>query len=114
MADAPAAAPQKMLAELNVSKDLQDNAKMMWILSGVLSFWGPIIFGYIVKKEGQAESAWYQDQVKKCWIVAIVSFVGSWCGIGWLFGIYLGYLGMQQIGEGKDPHVMIVSKGFQG
>lgn len=106
---------QKSLEAIGVSKDLQDNAKLMWILSGVLSIWGPIIFGYIVKKEGQDESAWYQDQVKKCWILAIISFVGSWCFLGWLFAIYLGFLGMQQIGEGKDPKVMIVSgNGFEG
>jgi hypothetical protein len=107
---------QKSLESIGVSKELAENAKLMWIISGVLSIWGPVIFGYIVKKEGQAESAWYQDQVKKAWILAIISLVGSWfCGLGWFFAIYLGYLGMKQIGEGKDPHVMIVSKdGFQG
>ncbi len=113
--NAPAApADQKSLEQIGVSKDLAENAKLMWILSGVFSIWGPIIFGYIVKKEGQETNAWYQDQIKKCWILAIISFVGSWCFVGWLFAIYLGFLGMKQIGEGKDPHVMIVSKGFQG
>ncbi|MCA8919058.1 MAG: hypothetical protein KDB68_10455 [Planctomycetes bacterium] len=112
--NAPAVVEQQSLDAIGVSKELAENAKLMWILSGVLSFWGPVIFGYIVKKEGQQESAWYQDQIKKCWMVAIISFIGSWCGIGWLFGIYLGFLGMSQIGEGKDPNVMLVApKGFQ-
>lgn len=110
----PAPEGQKTLEQLGVSKDLADNAKLMWILSGVLSIWGPIIFGYLVKKEGQDQSAWYQDQIKKCWILAIVSLVGSFCLVGWLFAIYLGYIGMTQIGDGKDPHVMIVAgNGYQ-
>ena len=117
--NAPAPAPdaggeQKSLESLGVSSELADNAKLMWILSGVLTIWGPIIFGYIVKKEGQEESAWYKDQIGKCWKLAIISFIGSWCGIGWLFGIYLGYVGMNQIGAGKDPQVMLITKGFQG
>ena len=112
--NAPAAANQQSLDQLGVSKDLAENAKLMWILSGALSIWGPIIFGYIVKKEGQQESKWYQDQIKKCWILAIISFVGSWCFVGWLFAIYLGFLGMKACGEGKDPVVMLVSpKGYQ-
>ena len=113
MADAPAVTEQKTLEQLGVSKDLAENAKLMWIVSGIASIWGPILWGFVIKKEGQDTSEWYKAQIKACWIVAIISFVGSWCGIGWLFGIYLGFLGFSQIGAGKDPNVMIVApKGF--
>ncbi|HRJ79466.1 hypothetical protein EDM80_02545 [bacterium] len=114
MADAPAAVEQKTLESLGVSKDIAENAKLMWIVSGIFSIWGPILFGYVIKKEGQDQSEWYKAQVKACWIIAIISFIGYYCFFGWLFGIYLGWLGFSQIGAGKDPHVMIVAKdGFK-
>jgi hypothetical protein len=115
MADAPAAVEQKTLESLGVSNDLRDNAKLMWIVSGVASFWGPLIFGYVLKKEGQETNAWYQDQVKKCWMLAIASIIGMClCYLPWFFTVYLGFLGFSQIGAGKDPHVMLISKdGFK-
>lgn len=114
--NAPAPAEQKTLESLGVSQELADNAKLMWIVSGIFTLWGPIIFGYILKKEGQDESEWYQAQVKACWITAIIGFLGAYiCGIGWLLSAFMGWKGFSQIGEGKDPHVMIVAKdGFQG
>jgi hypothetical protein len=106
---------QKSLDEMGVPKELAEHAKLMWILSGVISILGPLIFGYLVKKEGQDQNPWFQDQVRKCWLVAIIAFIGYWCIVGWVFAIILGYMGMDQIGRGKDPHVLIVSpKGFQG
>jgi hypothetical protein len=115
MADAPAAVEQKTLEQLGVSKDLAENAKLMWIVSGIFTIWGPIVFGYIIKKEGQETNAWYQAQIKACWITAIIGFIGgAICGLPWLLSLYMGWLGFSQIGAGKDPHVLLVApKGFQ-
>ena len=48
MADAPAAVEQKTLESLGVSKDLAVNAKLMWIVSGIATFWGPVLWGFVI------------------------------------------------------------------
>jgi uncharacterized membrane protein len=107
---------QKSLESLGISKDLADNAKLMWLITAIASIFGPIIFGYLVKKEGQDDSPWYQDQIKKNWFLAIGGIVLTTvtCGIGWIVVLIIGIMAFMQIGEGKDPHVFIISpKGFQ-
>ncbi len=111
MADAaPPAKPEgKSLESLGVSKELQDQAKMMYLVSMFLGFWGPILFGFVIKKPGQDESAWYKWQIRNCWFV----FIGG-C-LCWIPGLYLGWLGFKQIGEGKDPILPFAApEGFKG
>jgi uncharacterized membrane protein len=107
---------QKTLDSLGISKELADNAKLMWLITAIASIFGPIIFGYLVKKEGQDDSAWYQDQIKKNWFLAIGGIILTTvtCGLGWIVVLIIGIMAFMQIGEGKDPHVFIISpKGFQ-
>ncbi len=111
MADAaPPAKPEgKSLDSLGVSKELQDQAKLMLLLSGIISFWSPIIFGYVMKKPGQQESKWFQWQVRNAWFAAVG------CYLCWIPGIYMAYLGFKQVGEGKDPIIPFASpEGFKG
>lgn len=110
MADAAPAKPEgKSLESLGVSKELAEQAKLMHICAAIFSFWSPIIFGYVLKKPGQQESKWYQWQVRNAWFVAI----GAW--LCWIPGLYLGWLGFKQIGEGKDPILPIAApEGFKG
>jgi hypothetical protein len=110
--NAPAAGggEQKTLESIGVPQELADNAKIMWIVTALLSFWGPILFGYVIKKEGQGENAWYQSQVKLAWIAVIIGFFT--CGLG---NLVFGIMGFLAINNGKDPQLpLIAAKGFEG
>lgn len=107
----PPAAPAggaRSLDEIGVPKDLAEQAKMMLLLSGIISIWGPVLFGYVIKKEGQEDNAWYQAQVKSAWIIAIVAL---FC---FPLSLFMGWKGFSAIGAGQDPHIPLASKGFEG
>ncbi|MCA8911717.1 MAG: hypothetical protein KDB82_08425 [Planctomycetes bacterium] len=100
---------QKSLDDIGVPQELRDQAKLMYLVSMFLGFWGPILFGFVIKKEGQDENAWYQAQVRNCWFV----FVGG-C-LCWLPGLWMGWQGFSAIGDNKDPHIPFASpNGFEG
>ncbi|MDC1143170.1 hypothetical protein OAU50_08765 [Planctomycetota bacterium] len=105
----PAPTEGRSLADIGVPQELQDQAKLMYLVSMIFGFWGPIIFGYVLKKEGQAENAWYQAQVRNCWFV----FVGGM--LCWIPGLWLGFKGFSAIGNGQDPVLPFAApNGFEG
>lgn len=58
------------LQQLGVPQEIQDRAKIMWILTLLGGLWGWIICNFIWKVEGQDTNEWYQVQLKQAMIVA--------------------------------------------
>ncbi|MFH1467681.1 MAG: hypothetical protein ABIO70_25065 [Pseudomonadota bacterium] len=91
------------LSQMGIPQELQDRAKLMWIISAIFGLWGWVFGAFIGKVEGQDENEWFQWQLKQNLFSGLISWVGSGaCGIGYVVGLYLGVMGFLAIGKGED------------
>ncbi len=104
-----------VLDQQGVPKELQDRAKLMWIITGLFGMWGWVFGSFIGKVEGQDENAWFQWQLKQNLYGGIISWVGSaLCGLGYCVAFVFGVMGFLAIGKGEDfsaPGIGNMAKG---
>ena len=91
------------LTQQGIPQELQDRAKLMWIISGLAGLWGWIFGAFIGKVEGQDENVWFQWQLKQNLFSGCITMFGSvLCGLGYIAGLYFGVMGFLTIGKGED------------
>lgn len=97
------------LDQQGIPKELQDRAKLMWIITAIFGLWGWVFGAFIGKVEGQDENPWFQYHLKQSMLTGLISWIGSsLCGIGYILGLYIGVMGFLAIGKGEDYEGMIV------
>ena len=96
------------LDQQGIPKELQDRAKLMWIIT-IFGLWGWVFGAFIGKVQGQDENPWFQWQLKQCLLAGLAAWVG-WiaCGLGPLLCLYLAVMGFLTIGKGEDYSGMLV------
>ncbi len=103
------------LDQQGIPKELQDRAKLMWIISALFGIWGWVFGSFIGKVEGQDENTWFQWQLKQNLYSGIISWVGSVaCGLGYIIGLYLGVMGFLTIGKGEDYSAKMIGEKARG
>jgi hypothetical protein len=91
------------LDQQGIPTELQQRAKLMWIISGLGGLWGWIFGSFIGKVEGQDENAWFQWQLKQNLFSGCITMFLFWaCGLGYIAGLYFGVMGFLTIGKGED------------
>ena len=91
------------LDQQGIPKELQDRAKLVWIITAIFGLFGWVFGNFIGKVEGQDENPWFQWQLKQAMVTGCVSWFLSWaCGIGYIVAIAFGVMGFLAIGKGED------------
>jgi sulfite exporter TauE/SafE len=90
------------LDQMGISKEMQERAKMLWLITLLGGLWGWIICNFVWKIEGQESNAWYQHQLKQAMIVGGVGWLLTGFGFGWFINAIIGFLGFSAIGKGDD------------